>query len=219
MNLHIDVVSDVACPWCYIGLRHLETALDNLGLEAELTFHPFQLDPAVPPQGRDFVAHMDKKFGASVWKIFERVEQAAANAGLSFDFAAMPRAINTLPLHRILHIAHAKGNQPAVKEALLQAYFVKRLDLTDSQTLAAVLEPYGWSYDETFALLGSDIGRAEVEEEMQYFREMGVSSVPFFIFNNRYALSGAQPVGVFMNQIQQVLQQENENTYSQPDGV
>ena len=206
MTLQIDVVSDVACPWCYIGLRHLETALDSLGLPAEMTFHPFQLDPTLPPGGMDYVAYMDKKFGATAWRAFERVEKAAANAGLAFDFSAMPKAINTFNLHRILHIAHAKGNQPAVKEALLEAYFVKHLDLTDRPTLAAVLEPYGWSYDETFALLASGIGRAEVEEEMAYFREMGVSSVPFFIFNNRYALSGAQPVSVFVSQIEQVLQ-------------
>ncbi len=213
-QIRIDVVSDVVCPWCYIGKRRLEKAIkytqssDNVQVEnVEIVYHPFQLDPSVPLEGIDFQTYMENRFGSNFVDKFRQVEQAAQTEGLEFDFSNLPKAINTFTLHRILTVAERDGIQSEVKESLMKAYFVDKIDLTKDSVLIEILEKNGWSADKTTQIIHSEIATDEVKEEMNYYRQLGVSGVPFFIFNQKYAISGAQPVEVFAEIIEKVAKE------------
>lgn len=202
--IRIDVVSDVVCPWCYIGKRRLERAIEGTQVsgnvqvkDIEIIYRAYQLDPSVPNEGLDFQTYMENRFGANYVSKFHQVEQAAQMEGLDFDFSSLPKAINTLTLHRILTIALQDGIQAEVKEAFMKAYFIDKQDLTQEKVLIELLEKYGWSAEKTLGIINSDMATDEVKEEMNYYRQLGVTGVPFFIFNQKYAVSGAQPSEVF----------------------
>jgi predicted DsbA family dithiol-disulfide isomerase len=209
--IRIDVVSDVVCPWCYIGKRRLEKAIedtqvsDNVQVKnTEIIYRAYQLDPSVPKQGLDFQTYMENRFGAGFVSKFHQVEQVAQMEGLDFDFASLPKAINTFTLHRILTIALQDGIQKEVKEAFMKAYFIDKQDLTQENILIELLGKYGWSAEKTLRVINSDVATDEVKEEMNYYRQLGVTGVPFFIFNQKYAVSGAQPTAVFMEILEKV---------------
>ena len=210
-TVRIDVVSDVVCPWCYIGKRRIEKAIedtqssDNVQVKnVEIVFHPFQLDPNIPKEGIDFQTYMKNRFGSNFVEKFHQVEQVAQTEGLDFDFSNLPKAINTFTLHRILTVALQDGIQSEVKESLMKAYFVDRQDLTQETILIEIMKNCGWSAEKTLEIIHSDIATDEVKEEMNYYRQLGVTGVPFFIFNQKYAVSGAQPADVFAEIIEKV---------------
>ena len=207
----IDVVSDVVCPWCYIGKRRLEKGIEGTQYSdnVQVKYHPFQLDPSVPIEGTDFQTYMENRFGAGFVSKFQQVEQAAQGEGLDFDFEKLPKAINTFTLHRILTVAEADGIQPAVKEVLMKAYFIDRQDLTQENVLVDLMHTLGWSAEKTKEILNSDIAADEVKEQMNYYRQLGVTGVPFFILNQKYAVSGAQPAEVFAEIIEKVAKEMN----------
>jgi predicted DsbA family dithiol-disulfide isomerase len=209
--IRIDVVSDVVCPWCYIGKRRLEKAIedtqvsDNVQVKnTEIIYRAYQLDPSVPKQGLDFQTYMENRFGSGFTSKFHQVEQVAQMEGLDFDFASLPKAINTFTLHRILTIALQDGIQAEVKEAFMKAYFIDRQDLTQEKNLIELLGKYGWSAEKTLEIINSDVATDEVKEEINYYRQLGVTGVPFFIFNQKYAVSGAQPSAVFMEILEKI---------------
>lgn len=209
--IRIDVVSDVVCPWCYIGKRRLEKAIevtqssDNVQVkEIEIIYHPFQLDPSIPDEGLSFQTYMENRFGSNFVEKFHQVEQAAQTEELDFDFSDLPKSINTFTLHRILTVALQEGIQSEVKESLMKAYFVDRQDFTQENILVEVMENCGWTAEKTLGIIHSDIAADEVKEEMNYYRQLGVTGVPFFIFNQKYAVSGAQPAEVFAEIIEKV---------------
>ena len=209
--IRIDVVSDVVCPWCYIGKHRLEKAIEGTQLsdnvqvkDVEIIYRSYQLDPSVPKEGLDFQTYMENRFGANFTSKFHQVEQSAQMEGLDIDFSSLPKAINTFTLHRILTIALQDGIQTEVKEAFMKAYFIDKQDLTQENTLIELLEKYGWSAEKTLGIINSDVKTDEVKEEMNYYRQLGVSGVPYFIFNNKYAVSGAQPSEVFMEILEKV---------------
>lgn len=209
-KIRIDVVSDVACPWCYIGKRRIEQAIENTQISdnVQIIYHPFQLDPSIPNEGVDFNTYAENRFGDGYLQKFTQVENAGKSVGLDFEFEALPKAINTFHLHRFLTIAAMEGKQAELKELFLKAYFVDRIDLSKKEELINILSQIGWSEDKTSALLNSDEATDSVKEEMHYFRQHGVGGVPFYIFNKKYALSGAQPSEVFEQVFQQILQEE-----------
>jgi predicted DsbA family dithiol-disulfide isomerase len=207
----IDVVSDVVCPWCYIGKRRLERGIEGTQYSdnVEVRYHPFQLDPSVPLEGIDFQRYMENRFGANFVSKFHQVEQAAEGEGLDFNFEQLPKAINTFTLHRILTVSEHDGIQSEVKEALMKAYFVDRQDLTQENVLVELMKSLGWSAEKTKEILNSDLAADAVKEEMNYYKQMGVTGVPFFIFNQKYAVSGAQPAEVFAEIIEKVAKEMN----------
>lgn len=208
LPIRVDVVSDIVCPWCYIGKRRLEAALKTLENEvsAEIVYHPFQLDPTSPKKGRPFRHHMESRFGRErAATMFSHVEQVASEVGLDFNFAEIAKDFNTLDLHRLLTVAYEKGLQSVTKEALMDAHFVRRVDLTDEATVISTLTAIGWSEEDILDVLKSDKGYESVQGELEYFRQLGVTGVPFFILNNKYALSGAQPESVFVDALRKVL--------------
>jgi predicted DsbA family dithiol-disulfide isomerase len=199
MALAIDIVSDVVCPWCFIGKRRLEAALElyrQRRPEApapEVVFHPFELNPDLPREGIARADYIAKKFGARGYSAHDRLVHAGAQLGIAFAFDRIERQPNTLAAHALIERARLSGAQGEVKEALLKAFFVEGLDLTDTETLVRVAAGAGLERKQAEAALADETLRRAVAEEEDQARAMGVNGVPFFVFNKRVAVEGAQP--------------------------
>jgi len=197
----IDVVSDVVCPWCYIGKRKLEAALGELAVEdpaAEpaVRWHPFQLNPDLPPQGIPRSDYLRAKFGGEsrAADIYARVKAAGAEVGIAFDFDRIKVQPNTLPAHRLIAWAqeHADaGLTSGLVERLFQAYFVQGRAIGEPEVLAQIASEAGLGLGAARAMLGSSEGLAAVSAEDREARSVGINGVPFFIFNGSTAVSGA----------------------------
>jgi predicted DsbA family dithiol-disulfide isomerase len=204
--LRIEVVSDLACPWCYIGTRRLEQALDALDASVEppvLTYHPFLIDPAIPAEGADLREYLRRKYGGDPEAMFARVEAAAHATGIPLDFAKVRRMVSTIGGHTLLRHAAGRGTQRALATALFAAYFLDARDLALPETLASLAADHGFSTDEALRLIGSSTERRRTREEAEEAERRGVEGVPFFMFGGRLALSGAQPLKVFRSTIEQ----------------
>ncbi len=212
--MQIDIFSDVICPWCFIGKRKLESALAEAGVDdARIAWHAFQLNPDMPREGMDRRLYLETKFGGAEQAdaFYTRIAEAGREVGIPFEFERIPRTPNTLDAHRLIHLAKPGTTQDRMKETLLRAYFIDGEDISDRDTLTrlgadAGVQPESGSLDawlETDALLDA------VRDEDRQARDMGISGVPFFIFDRRLALSGAQPVEVFL-QVFERLSEEPE---------
>lgn len=207
-KIKIDIVSDVVCPWCYIGKRRIEKAIDQLQgqFEFDINYLPFELNPTVPPSGFNQKDYLIKKFGseAKYNQITSHVTTVAAEEGLNFDFAAQKIAPNTRDAHRIIWLAKQEGKQLAVKEAFLKAYFEDGMDLSKPENLITIAVACGLSETRVTALLNSDEGLQEVVTMEQLNQKRGVSGVPFYIINDQYGISGAQPTETFIQALTQI---------------
>lgn len=201
--LTIDVISDVICPWCFIGKRRLERAL--VGRPATIRWHAFQLNPDMPREGIDRRAYRTRKFGS--WErsleLDAQVAAAGRGEGIAFEFDRMARTPNTLDAHRIIGLAGERGVQDAVVEALFLAYFTEGRDLSDRETLVEIAAAAGLDRAEVDGLLAGDGGLDAVRAGEDWARRLGVSGVPFFVVNGRIALSGAQPPEVLRQAFEQ----------------
>lgn len=202
IRIKVEVVSDVVCPWCFIGKRRMEKAIAALGSDYEFTvsFSPFELNPNMPREGRNQKEYLAAKFGdeARYEQITQHVTGVAAEEGLHFDFANQHVSPNTFNAHRLIWLAAKEGVQPAVKEALMSAYFEKGIDLSQHENLVEVAASAGLHRTKAMALLNSEEGVAEVRQAQQRNYQRKISGVPFFIINDQYGLSGAQPTQVFV---------------------
>jgi predicted DsbA family dithiol-disulfide isomerase len=197
--MRIDVFSDVVCPWCFVGKRRLEQALGQAKLpDAEIHWHAYQLNPDLPPEGVDRRQYLEAKFGpGAMQRIQERLHDAGVGAGIDFQFDKIQRSPNTLDAHRLLWLAGSQGKQGALKEALLKAYFLEGRDVGDRAVLAEIAAAVHLEGDIP-AWLASDVGTREVQEDLSQAARLQISGVPFFIFDGRVALAGAQPPEVFL---------------------
>ena len=200
MPFQIDIISDVVSPWCFIGKRHLERALESWNAKHPeetpvVRWHPFQLNPQLPASGVPRKQYLEQKFGgpARAKEIYARVSAAGSRAGIEFDFDAIQVQPNTIDAHRLLHFAGEHGKQDETAEAIFRRYFLEGADLTSVQTLADIAQQAGLDRDQAAAYLASATDRELIEEQDRRARAIGVEGVPFFIFNQRLALSGAQP--------------------------
>ena len=202
-TLKIDIVSDVVCPWCYIGKRRLEKAIQQVADQIDITveYHPFELNPDMPAEGRHQRDYLIKKFGSEskYEQITSHVTATAAQEGLAFDFAKQNVSPNTRQSHRLIYFAKQQGKQLEMKEALMKAYFTDGVDLTKTENLIHVASSVGLDANEVKLFLNSDDGLKEVVAEEKLNVQRGISGVPFFIINNQYGVSGAQPSDVFAN--------------------
>lgn len=198
----IDVVSDVVCPWCFLGKRRLDAALAQTGA-AEVRWRPFQLDPTIPADGLDRKAYMRAKFGDGprLGEVHQRLAALGREVGVAFDFEAIRRAPNTLDAHRLIRFASEAGRADAVVEGLFSAYFEQGRDIGDRAVLAEIAAQAGLGDVE--ARLASDEGAEEVRQDIEEAQRGGVQGVPFFIFASKYAVSGAQPAEVLAQAIGQ----------------
>jgi len=202
-SIKIDVVSDVVCPWCYIGKRRLEKAIEQVAdrIDIVVEYHPFELNPEMPLEGRHQRDYLVKKFGseAKYEQITGNVTATAAQEGLVFDFTKQKISPNTRQSHRLIYFAKQQGKQLEMKEALMKAYFTDGIDLTKNENLVQVASLVGLDTTEVNTFLLSQEGLNEVVAEEKLNVQRGISGVPFFIINNQYGVSGAQPSEVFAN--------------------
>lgn len=200
-TITIDVYSDVVCPWCYIGERRLEEALaQRPGLRVDLRWRPFQLEPDAPPQGEPWAETVQRKFGglARAQQLFARVVGVGAEVGTPFDFAHIASSPNTVDAHRLIGFAAERGREWEMARALFAAHFTAGRDLSDRKTLLAIAAEVGLPAAEARTYLESDAGAADVAESQETAGALGINGVPFYFFNDRYGLSGAQPTEVFL---------------------
>ena len=198
MALAIDIISDVVCPWCYIGKRRLEAALALYrerradAPAPEVTFHPFELNPDMPREGISRADYIARKFGARGYSAHDRLVHAGAQLGIAFAFDRIQRQPNTLTAHALIEAARRKGVQGAMKEAMLKGFFVDSADMTDNKTLVRLAVEAGLERGDAEAAVADEELRGAVADEEDKARAMGVNGVPFFIFNRRLAVEGAQ---------------------------
>ncbi|MFN3669101.1 MAG: DsbA family oxidoreductase [Brevundimonas sp.] len=215
-TLHIDFVSDIVCPWCVVGLGGLEAALETLkaeGIEAEIHFQPFELNPQMPPEGENIVDHIGRKYGSTP-------EQSAANRAMITERAAEAwpgfgmrmgpdsRIWNTFDAHRLLHWAalgssprvtkvEALAEQRALKAALFTAHFTEGKTMTDAEVLADAAAAAGLDRAKAVEVLADDLYAAEVRAAEDLWRSRGISGVPAVVVEGKWLISGGQPAGVF----------------------
>lgn len=210
-TLSIDVVSDVVCPWCLIGVRRLDLALEALpDVEAEVRFHPFLLDPSTPEEGEDLRERLQRKYGMEPETMFARVEAAARESGLPLDFTKVTRSVATARAHTLIRHALERGTQGALKRAILAAYFLEGRDVGDVDVLAEIASGHGFDEEEARALLRDDQELRATRAAASAVASQGISGVPFFILGRRLALSGAQPVEVMKEAIERALADSGE---------
>ncbi|MCP9769175.1 DsbA family oxidoreductase [Lacihabitans sp. LS3-19] len=210
MNIKIDIVSDVACPWCYVGKKRLEKALAMVPeIGVDITWQPFQLDPSVPKEGRDLKPYYEAKFGSAekVQEIFEHMGRVGEVEEIAFDFSKMERTMNTLPLHVLMLEAEKEGFKSELKARFFKAYFEDAKDLSKTENLVSIMAEYGWSTEKVSSVLSNTEMMEEVKAKIAYFQSRGVSAVPFFIFNDKYGISGAQPPQTLVDTLRQIQQE------------
>jgi predicted DsbA family dithiol-disulfide isomerase len=205
-KITVDIVSDAVCPWCYIGKRNLEAALADLpGVEAEIHWRPYQLDATIPEGGVDRRAYLERKFGARVSEIYGRVSEAGAAAGIPFAFEAIARSPNTLDAHRLIRWSSSAGAQDAIVERLFRDFFIEGKDIGDRAVLVEAARACGMDADVVAKLLDSDADKEAVRGEIASAQDLGVTGVPFFILNGKFALPGAQPPDVLKRAIDRTI--------------
>ncbi|MEJ0057542.1 MAG: DsbA family oxidoreductase [Bacteroidota bacterium] len=206
----VEVVSDVVCPWCYIGKRRLEKAIGELkdNYDIKVSFSPFELNADMPIEGRDQKEYFAQKFGdeSRFEQLTAHVTQVAKAEGLSFDFKKQKVSPNTRDAHRIIWYAQKEGKQPAANEAFMKAYFEEGIDLSKRENLVAVAEKAGLKKESVTSMLESGEGLAEVTVAEQVNHQRGISGVPFFVINNKYGVSGAQPAETFIKVLTEIGQ-------------
>lgn len=206
-SLLIDVISDVVCPWCFIGKRNLEAALAKWGKEnpgeetPQVRWHAFQLNPGLAQEGIPRERYVAEKFGGPerAKEIYARVTRAGSQAGIDFRFDAIQRQPNTVDAHRLIHRAETRGVQDKMVEALFRAYFLDAVDLTSRDNLVELAAGAGLDRDEMATYLAGEQDRLLIENSDHRARTIGVQGVPFFIFDQKYAVSGAQPPEVLLD--------------------
>ncbi len=214
-TLKIDFVSDIACPWCAVGLYSLEKALDRLQgqVQAELHFQPFELNPQMPPGGQDLGEHLTQKYGSTPEQqaqIRQTIAARGAEVGFVFHPGGRGRVYNTFHAHRLLHWAQAQGAgaQHRLKKAFLQAYQGRAECMEDPEVLLAGVAAAGLDVDAARAVLQSDAHTTEVRERQQFYTQAGIRSVPAVIINDRHLISGGQPVEVFEQALRRIASGE-----------
>ena len=207
--MKIDFVSDVSCPWCAIGLRSLETALERLApeLTPTLTFQPFELNPNMGAEGQDIGEHLHEKYGLSPEQLAqngEAIRARGAALGFTFSMGARRRIYNTFDAHRLLHWAELEGRQLALKQALFTAYFTDGRDPSDHDTLVEVATGVGLDAQRAREVLASGAYADEVRQDERHWQQLGIHAVPAVVIDNRHLIQGGQPPEVFEQALRQI---------------
>ena len=200
--MQIEIVSDTICPWCLIGKRRLEQALARQrDLDVEIVWKPFQLNPGMPAQGIPRTEYLDTKFGGAerAEEIYAAVRAAGTSENIPFDFDRIARVPNTVDSHRLIDWAGSQGKQDAVVEGLFQAYFIEGRDIGDRTVLAEVAAAAGMNEAHTARRLAGEEDRERIRAESAEAAQRGIHGVPFFVLDQKYAVSGAQGPEVFLD--------------------
>jgi len=215
-RITVDIVSDVVCPWCYLGKARLDLAIaevqDEIGID--VNWRPYQLNPDYPPEGVDHQKALAAKLGGkdNMDRAHEQLRQLGSEVGIAFDFGAIKIGPNTLDAHRLVTWAGTEGRdvQERVVAALFKANFEEGRNVGDPAVLLDIAEEAGLDRALVKRLLESDADKDAVSDEIDAARKMGVAGVPFFIFDQQYALSGAQPVEVLVEALRDIARMKAE---------
>jgi predicted DsbA family dithiol-disulfide isomerase len=210
--MKIDFVSDIACPWCAVGLGALEQALEELQdeVQADIHFQPFELNPHMPEGGEDLVEHLGKKYGSSAEQqaqMYQNIKARGAEVGFEFHPTGRGRIFNTFDAHRLLHWAEVEGHdgdQLRLKKAFLQAYQGKGEVIESHEVLLAIVQAVGMDKAAAKAVLDSDTYAEEVRAKENFYTSAGIHSVPAVIINDKHLISGGQPAAVFASALRQI---------------
>jgi predicted DsbA family dithiol-disulfide isomerase len=211
--MRIDFVSDVSCPWCAIGLKSLEQALERVAgeVEADIHFQPFELNPGMGPEGQDIFEHITEKYGSTAAQqeqSRETIRQRGLDVGFTFEMSKRGRIYNTFDAHRLLHWAEGQGSQRALKEKLFEAYFTRGEDPSSHDVLVRVAGEAGLDQEQARAVLESNTYADEVRQREYYWQRAGIRSVPAIVINERHLISGGQPPEVFEQALRQIAAQD-----------
>lgn len=212
-KLKIDIVSDVVCPWCTIGYKRLEKAINELGIQdlVEIEWQPFELNPNMPAEGQNVQEHITEKYGATLEQQKEsQQEMAAAGAvlGFTFDYFDEMRMSNTFDAHVLLEYAKEFGKQTELKMTLTKAFFSERKDVSKKEVLKQALLDVGLNVEEALSKLDNATARSEVTNKETYWKDLGVNSVPTVVFNRKSAVTGAQPVATFKQVLSELIKKQ-----------
>ena len=213
-KMKIEIWSDVLCPFCYIGKKNLEKALQQINdpTTVEIEWLSYQLDPNIPQEQTDrldYYSYLEKHKGmprSQVEGMFEQINQMGSAVGIEFNFSSVIVA-NSLKAHRILQLAKSKQLSNEAEEALFKAHFTDGLDIANDDVLIDIARQVGLEDEEVVSVLNSDQFAYEVNQDIREAGNIGVKGVPFFVFNRKYGVSGAQPVEVFVETIEKALQE------------
>ena len=206
-TLKIDVFTDVVCPWCLVGSARLDQALAKLpdDIDVVVENHPFYLDPTVPPEGVDVGEMLKAKYGRDPKEMWARVEGEAKKAGVDLDLSQQPRMFNTAKAHTITRLSKSNGNQHELANAIAEAYFLDHQQINDDNTLADVAVKFGWDRGDALDAM-NDANELSITEQLATSAaQQGIRGVPFFVFGEKYALSGAQPDEVFAQALEKTI--------------
>jgi predicted DsbA family dithiol-disulfide isomerase len=207
-KIKIGVVSDVICPWCYIGKRRLEKAISQVSdrFDFEVEYFPFELNPGMPEEGADYRSYMVDKFGSEsrYEQLSQHVKEIALEEGLNFNLEIQKISPNTRNAHRIILFAKEEGKQVEVVEAFFNAYFTQGADLSNIENLIAISAQAGLDGEKIEQLLNSNTGKLEIEMAEKELNDLGITGVPLYIIDNKFSVSGAQPVEVFIDAFKEV---------------
>jgi len=212
-KIKIDIVSDVVCPWCTIGYKRLEKAISEMGIQekVEIEWHPFELNPNMPVEGENVREHIANKYGASIEdqkRSQEHMTEVGAELGFKFDYFEEMRMVNTRDAHILLEYAKENGKQTELKMRLVESFFSERKDVSNREILKQALIEVGLNVEEAMSRLESEEAGNQIQSKAAYWKNLGVTSVPTIVFNQKSAVTGAQPVTVFKEVLTELLQEK-----------
>ncbi|PPK95831.1 putative DsbA family dithiol-disulfide isomerase [Nonlabens xylanidelens] len=212
-KLKIDIVSDVVCPWCTIGYKRLEKAINELGIQDQVTieWQPFELNPNMPVTGQDLTEHIAEKYGSTLQQqkdSRQHMSDAGEELGFTFDYFDGMRMVNTFDAHILLEYAKEFDKQTELKMRFTTAFFSERKDVSKRDVLKEALSDVGLNAEEGLARLESDEARNEVRTAQSYWQNLGVTSVPTIVFDRKSAVTGAQPVDTFKQVLNELMKED-----------
>ena len=209
-KLKVDIFTDVVCPWCLIGSVRLDKAIAELpaDVEVEVENHPFYLDPNVPADGVDVAEMLKTKYGRDPQEMWARPQAEAKKSGVDLDLSKQPRMFRTAKAHTITRLAKSLGTQHALANAIADAYFLEHRQINDDAVLADIAAEHGFDREEALRLMNDPRELMTTEQLAAAAAQQGISGVPFFVFDSKFAMSGAQPEEVFQQAFAELLKPE-----------
>lgn len=212
-KIKIDIVSDVVCPWCTIGYKRLEKAIKQLGAEnkVDITWQPFELNPNMPAEGQNITEHIEEKYGSTAEQQKEsqqNMTDIGENLGFKFDYFKEMRMVNTFDAHVLLEYAKDFGKQTELKMCLTTSFFSERKDVSKRDILKEALETVGLNAKEGLSKLDNESARKTITTKQNYWKSLGVNSVPTIVFNKKSAITGAQPIDTFKQILTELIAEQ-----------
>lgn len=207
-TIKVDLFADIVCPWCLIGAARLDKAIAELpdDIRVDVENHPFYLDPNTPPEGYDVGTMLRERYGREPEAIWARAEVEAKKAGIDLDLSKQPRTFRTAKAHTIVRLARERGTQHALANAIAEAYFLEHQPVNEDEVLAEIASRFGFTREEALSDMHDAKELAVSHELAVSAAEQGIQGVPFFVFDGRFALSGAQPQEVFKLAFEKALE-------------